>query len=385
MDFNLCGGTQTMGFISPFDTNDTYAVIDPLYGIDGFRNVANLTELNAIPNLRRRAGMVVGVSGGTEYYKLNSPPWSGITADWSEFTLGGGVDTFVSGSTIQTGYTGDTLVLTRNDGVEMKVSLAASTTYENSNPTLVDIGGIEAGSTFQSTPLQDMWTDLLYPELTPKFTSFDLAGIGTIVEVGYTILSGTHTFNWVTANPSFITPESLRIRDISSPYTFMTGGTNDGTEVVTFPSSIQKTASSSHTWRIDATRLNTSSFYRNHTISWYWRKYWGESVNPTLTTNQITGLTNNNLSNTENGSYDFVGGGYKYIVYPTSFGSPNFFKDESTNLQVAMADNSDGYSTLSNGYYYNTIAITNQYGIVTTYRVYRTKNILGGAISIIIT
>ena len=90
MDFNLSGGTQVMGFISPFDTNDTYAVIDPLYGIDGFRNVVDLSALNAIPNARRRAGMVVGVSGGTEYYKLKDVTWSGITADWKEFTLGGG-------------------------------------------------------------------------------------------------------------------------------------------------------------------------------------------------------------------------------------------------------------------------------------------------------
>ena len=51
-----------MGYISPFDTNDTYAVIDPLYGIDGFRNVNSISEMNAIPNERRRAGMQVGVN-----------------------------------------------------------------------------------------------------------------------------------------------------------------------------------------------------------------------------------------------------------------------------------------------------------------------------------
>ena len=43
MDFSLCGGTQVMGYISPFNTNDTYAVIDPLYGIDGLRNVNSVS------------------------------------------------------------------------------------------------------------------------------------------------------------------------------------------------------------------------------------------------------------------------------------------------------------------------------------------------------
>jgi hypothetical protein len=34
--------------------------------------------------------MVVGVSGGTTYYKLNLPPWSNTLSDWSIFSSGGG-------------------------------------------------------------------------------------------------------------------------------------------------------------------------------------------------------------------------------------------------------------------------------------------------------
>ena len=77
-----------MGFISPTDPVDQYPVIDPLYGIDGFRNVNTLSDLNNIPGPRRRAGMVVGVSGGTSYYKLNQSPWNYNITDWSVFTSG---------------------------------------------------------------------------------------------------------------------------------------------------------------------------------------------------------------------------------------------------------------------------------------------------------
>ena len=38
-DFNLRGGVGVMGYLSPMDTRDTYPVIDPIYGIDGLRNV----------------------------------------------------------------------------------------------------------------------------------------------------------------------------------------------------------------------------------------------------------------------------------------------------------------------------------------------------------
>ena len=111
--FSFSGGVEVLGFISPTDTNDTYPVIDPLYGIDGLRNVNTITELNSITNQRRRPGMVVGVSDGSIYYKLNSPPWNGSLSDWSIFQSGGG-GTFtggtISGDTIFTqGVTATTL------------------------------------------------------------------------------------------------------------------------------------------------------------------------------------------------------------------------------------------------------------------------------------
>jgi hypothetical protein len=49
--FSLSGGVEVLGFISPTDTNDTYPVIDPLYGIDGLRNVNSLSDFN---NTKRR-------------------------------------------------------------------------------------------------------------------------------------------------------------------------------------------------------------------------------------------------------------------------------------------------------------------------------------------
>jgi hypothetical protein len=74
--FELIGGIGVMGFLSPMDTEDTYAVVDPLYGIDGLRNVNTINELNEIPEERRRAGMIVGINGGETYYKLKNIDYS---------------------------------------------------------------------------------------------------------------------------------------------------------------------------------------------------------------------------------------------------------------------------------------------------------------------
>jgi hypothetical protein len=86
-EFELVGGIGIMGFLSPMDTEDTYAVIDPLYGIDGLRNVDSVEDLNNISFERRRAGMIVGVSGGFSYYCLKDIIWSGQLSDWYELQL----------------------------------------------------------------------------------------------------------------------------------------------------------------------------------------------------------------------------------------------------------------------------------------------------------
>lgn len=85
--FDLQGGVGIMGFISPMDTLDTYAVIDPIYGIDGLRNVDTTNDLDNITEERRRAGMIVGVYSGSTYYKLNPEPWTYTLSDWSEISF----------------------------------------------------------------------------------------------------------------------------------------------------------------------------------------------------------------------------------------------------------------------------------------------------------
>lgn len=146
--FSLSGGVQVFGFISPSDTTDQYPVIDPLYGIDGFRNVDTLSDLNNIPTLRRRAGMVVGVSGGTTYYKLNLPPWNNTISDWSIFNIGS------SGGTIS----GDYLPLsggTVSGGTEFTNGLTANTisatTYLNLPQDIFVTGGTYSGDTITFT------------------------------------------------------------------------------------------------------------------------------------------------------------------------------------------------------------------------------------------
>lgn len=86
------GTVPVGGVLAPTAITDEYPVTDPSYAIDGLRNVNSFAERNAIPSLRRRAGMLVGITigspGETVYYKLLPEPWSYDDSDWIIFNSG---------------------------------------------------------------------------------------------------------------------------------------------------------------------------------------------------------------------------------------------------------------------------------------------------------
>jgi hypothetical protein len=67
---SIPGGVPVLGFMSPNDDLDTYPVIDPIYGIDGLRSVADNTERDAITAQRRREGMLVYTQDSNTYWQL---------------------------------------------------------------------------------------------------------------------------------------------------------------------------------------------------------------------------------------------------------------------------------------------------------------------------
>jgi hypothetical protein len=208
--FSLSGGVEVVGFISPTDPLDTYPVIDPLYGIDGLRNVNTILDLDNIPELRRRAGMVVGVSGGTAYYKLNPPPWNFDFTDWSVFNTGGGsIGDYLplSGGTV-TGSTTFTSGLFSN--------AISATTYQNLPTDIRVTGGTYVGNTITFT--------------NNTGGTFTVTGITTSSSfTGGTVTGATNFTGGLTANTISATTYQNLPQDI-----FVTGGTyTNGTATFT--------------------------------------------------------------------------------------------------------------------------------------------------------
>jgi hypothetical protein len=154
-------GTVTLtGPIAPTTTGDTYPVFDAIYGLDGLRNVETITDRNAIPNDRRRAGMLVGVSGlsGTEYYTLLDSPWNGTSSDWKKFSSGNSVTGFTFnqsnydlsiGIADATGYTQSLAILASDITITGGTYNSSNgvVTLTNSSGGTFDISGFTSGYT----------------------------------------------------------------------------------------------------------------------------------------------------------------------------------------------------------------------------------------------
>ncbi len=258
--------------------------------------------------------------------------------------------------------------------------------YTTPSAIPITLGGVDVGTTYANTPISEVFDELFFPFLKPVFSSFKINSQSTLLEVGNTVVSGSKTFSWGTTNSSFVSPNTITIKDVTGGNVIIStptsGMTNDGSEIISI-GSVTKTTPAQHRWQIRAVRTNASAFARNFNVNWRWRVYYGTSALTGLTSAQITGLTSSQLDTTIiNDDWSYVAGDYKYLCIPSTFSSPSLFKDESTNLSVAMASDPEGYTEGSGTYKYITVNVMNQYGVSQDYRVYRTRNSLGGSIDI---
>ena len=162
-------GVIVTGVIVPSDTLDTYAVIDPIYGIDGLRNLTGGTsDLNLITTDRRRAGMLVGINNGASYYRLNAAPWTNTISDWTQISFGGG-------------FTGGTVTEPTNylNGLTAN-TISATTIISNTiSATTINTNGLTANTisatTYLNLPIN------LQKTITSSYTASSADNMYTII------------------------------------------------------------------------------------------------------------------------------------------------------------------------------------------------------------
>ena len=239
--------------------------------------------------------------------------------------------------------------------------------YVRDTPMTISLGGAVAGTTFTGT-MADALDKILYPYAAPSFSIFAVTGYGT-VEVGAEI-AGPLTFTWGTTYPDNITPDSISISNTSDAVLLVENSANDGSETLALPAPLVLSAAGSKAFQISASNSNGADFTRSTSISWAWRIYYGESEDTSLDTEiEIEALRASLLASSASRTYSFLGGGYKWLAYPTAMGLKTTFTDPATGFPVAMEVPI-------------TVSLTNQYGVATNYYVHRTYNTLASDIQI---
>jgi len=257
--------------------------------------------MNAIPFLRRRAGMVVGVSGGTSYYKLNPEPWSYTLTDWSLFqTGGGGEETFtggtVSGDTIfLNGLTATTFSASTYLGLPLDVYVTGGTydnntgiaTFTNNTGDTFNVIGFYTG---QTSYVNSLTTGV---GLSADTTTGDITIVNTDPDQLVTISGGTGIMTGGTY-PNFTIENTLPDQTvvINNGLNISVSGTYPNFTIAA-------------TGLTDNNRFITGFTYSNNTFTISDNS--GSTFNATI--NSVTGLTvNGNLTVTGNTNVKAVTG-----------------------------------------------------------------------------
>ncbi len=246
-----------------------------------------------------------------------------------------------------------------------------SPSYTNAAPMTATVGGLVVGTTFLNQTLQQILNALLYPYLSPAFTAFGLTGISTR-EVGQAI-AGAQNFAFVDTNPANIVANSLAVRDVTGAVDLEVAQPNVSPIAHNFGAGMVYHIPATNVFQIRGVDTHAVTFTRNASVVWLWRSYWGPSANAgPLIEAQIEGLANSGLITGFAGTYSFAAGAtYKYFAWPTTYGVPASFKDAATLLNVPMEA-------------VYVVNLTNAFGDAQNYNVYRTTNIIGAAIDIIV-
>lgn len=240
--------------------------------------------------------------------------------------------------------------------------------YLQDSVTTVTIGGLPSGTNIYNWRIDSVLEAIVAPYVNPSFASFSSPSLSNTVEVG-TIVSGSQTFTWSFNDPGNVQPNSADVYDV-------TGGAYIGTNLPGSPASvnigtIQLNSAGSYRWRGEASNTKGGTFTSsNFEVDWKNKRYWGFDNDTTYTNADLLAL-----------SQEFTNNRDKTLNNQTPTGSQHFFYVYPAYMGTATIT-VNGFPS-NNAFYEHTINLTNAQGVTQSFLLYRTKNALTSATTII--
>ncbi len=144
--------------------------------------------------------------------------------------------------------------------------------YTNPDEVPLPLGGIDAGETFEKVPITtgtgilDMLTKLLYPYISPSFTSFYIDGQSTNLGY-YGVIPADIVFKWTIQYPQNVQPGTIAIEDITDGIVLLSNLSNTG-EKSHYYKEINQPLGTSRIFRISALNTRGEVFSRTFTVTW---------------------------------------------------------------------------------------------------------------------
>jgi hypothetical protein len=214
----------------------TYTFSVQLRKFGSSANLLNLTEGSGVTNNGAAGTLnVVFTSGNLTNLVANDYYWQMTVVHpdtfnylWFQGTFNLFSETYTGDLTTAVAESIDINGTTINTAITLGVG--GGSDYTPSGPTTATVGGIASGTDLGVSDItfQALLDDILYPAVTPSFSSFSVSGQSTTIEVG-TTLSGSKTFTWAISVGTG-TVSTIDIYDNTATATLLAGTPNDGSQ-----------------------------------------------------------------------------------------------------------------------------------------------------------
>jgi hypothetical protein len=294
--------------------------------------------------------------------------WRGQWNDTTQYKAG---DIITSGDTFYIGLNdsldADPTDESNND--KWKIMGGAPDLYDRDEAAYSTVGNITAGTNMNGWSWQDYITAQHFPYQAPAFTSFTLSGQAATVEVGGTVPANLE-FTYVVSNTANVkSGVGFTVTDVTNTTTIASNVT--ASPVTTTSAAVTQNSAVTQTYRISGTNNQEQEFSKEVSINFRWAMYIGESDQTSLDVAAVKALRAKSLGTTPKGTHTYIAGGYKYLVYPTTWGQVIDFKDSETGFGVAMLDP-------------EILSFTNDNSVIQNYYVYRTVNTLAAGLILVV-
>ncbi len=253
----------------------------------------------------------------------------------------------------------------------------------------VQVGGLKVGDIPEGT-MEGLFNQMIYPFQVPALSALIIQGESTLREVGDSLVAMSYIMQWAVTNPANIESAAdsgnLTVDDATLLGNITGFGDFDlfgvTTKGWTLGVAFAETNPATTIFTLSGKDSNSSALVpTTFTLNWGVKVYWGSrnDLDVLVTEVDVKNLASNQIRTSRQTTYGMAGGGFSFIAIPQDIAQAGIqFTDPSTGFVYDMTTQ-DTFGGVA------TIDVTNTFGVIDTYTIYRSSFQIGSATNLRVT